>query len=102
MGNPTRRLFLISAAAGLARDAAAQPTAVPEAIRKLRPMTDGIQPIRAEERQARIQKARKLMRENRIDALLMEGGSSLFYFTGWRGTIVGVFPRGPGVVERPS
>lgn len=47
-------------------------------------MTDGIQPIRAEERQARVEKARRLMRENRIDALLMEGGTSLFYFTGTR------------------
>lgn len=84
MGNPTRRLFLISAAAGLARSAVAQPAAVPEAIRKLRPMTDGIQPIRAEERQARIEQARRLMRENRFDALIMEGGSSLFYFTGMR------------------
>ena len=84
MGNPTRRLFLISAAAGLARSAAAQSTAVPEAIRKLRPMTDGIQPIRDEERQARIEKARRLMRENRMDAVLMEGGSSASYFTGSR------------------
>jgi Xaa-Pro dipeptidase len=33
------------------------------------------------ERRARIDKARRLMTEHQIDALLLEGGSSLFYFT---------------------
>ena len=84
MRNPSRRVFLVTAAAGLAGRAAAQPSTLPEAIRKLRPMTDGIQPISAQERQRRIEKARKLMRENRIGAVLMEGGSSAFYFTGVR------------------
>lgn len=58
-------------------------------------MTDGIQPISKEEHEARVEKARKLMRENRIDAVLMEGGSSAFYFTGRRspGAIL-LFPRG--------
>ena len=84
MGNPTRRTFLITAGTGLACRAAAQTAPVPDAIRKLRPMTDGIQPIGREERQARIEKARRLMRENRIEAVLMEGESSLFYFTGAR------------------
>jgi Xaa-Pro dipeptidase len=74
----------VTAAAGLAGRAAAQPSTLPEPIRKLRPMTDGIQPISAEERQARIDKARRLMRENRINAVLMEGGSSAFYYTGLR------------------
>jgi len=57
---------------------------VPESIRALRPMTEGIVPITDEERKARIEKARKLMAENRIDAIYLEGGSSLFYFTGVR------------------
>ena len=57
---------------------------VPAAIRALRPMTDGIVPINFEERRARIAKARRLMAENRIDAILLEGGSSMFYFTGVR------------------
>jgi Xaa-Pro dipeptidase len=47
-------------------------------------MTAGIQPITADERRARIEKARRLMHENRIDAVLMEAGSSSFYFSGVR------------------
>src|SRR5262245_60920689 len=57
---------------------------VPASIRALRPMTDGIVPISDEERRARIAKARRLMAENQIDAIVLEGGSSLFYFTGVR------------------
>jgi len=54
----------------------------PEAIRRLRRMTDGAVPISLDERKARIEKARKLMRDNRIDALYIEPGSSMFYYTG--------------------
>lgn len=57
---------------------------VPAAIRALKPMTAGIVPITDDERRARIEKARRLMTENRIDAVILEGGSSLFYFTGVR------------------
>ncbi|MGE5246543.1 MAG: M24 family metallopeptidase [Betaproteobacteria bacterium] len=62
--------------------AAESPDAVPASIRALTPMTAGVSPIADSERLARIEKARKLMAENRIDALLLEPGSSLFYFTG--------------------
>jgi Xaa-Pro dipeptidase len=57
---------------------------LPASIRGLRPMTGGIVPITSSERLARIEKARRLMTENRVDAILLEGGSSLFYFTGVR------------------
>ena len=36
------------------------------------------------ERLARIEKARRLMRENGIDAIVLEGGTSMFYYTGVR------------------
>ena len=62
----------------------AAPGDVPASIRALRPMTDGIVPIPDDERKARIENARRLMTQNRIDALYLEGGSSLFYFTGVR------------------
>lgn len=55
-----RRSFLATTAAGLAHVASAQP--VPDIIRNLRPMTGGIQPIGDDERRARIEKARRLMR----------------------------------------
>jgi Xaa-Pro dipeptidase len=47
-------------------------------------MTTGVTPISDTERAARIEKARKLMVENNIDALYIEGGSSMYYFTGVR------------------
>ena len=57
---------------------------VPESIRKLKKMTDGIAPITLDERRARIEKARRLMRQNKIDAIYVEPGSSMFYYTGMR------------------
>lgn len=50
-------------------------------IAALKPMTDGIVPISDEERLARMEKAKRLIVENGMDAIAMEGGSSLFYFT---------------------
>ena len=50
----------------------------------LAPMTDGIVPITVEEREGRIEKARELMARHGIDAVYLEAGSSLFYFTGVR------------------
>jgi Xaa-Pro dipeptidase len=51
-------------------------------ISQLKPMTDGVVPITAEERISRVEKAKELMRENNLDAVYLEAGSSLFYFTG--------------------
>ena len=56
----------------------------PPAIRQLRRMTEGVVPITLEERKGRIEKAQRLMREQRIDAVYLEPGSSMFYFTGMR------------------
>ena len=53
----------------------------------LKPMTDDVIPIDVEERRARIDKARRLMIEQGIDALFLEAGTGLRYFTGvewWR------------------
>ena len=56
----------------------------PEAIRRLRRMTDNVVPITIEERKGRIDKAQRLMREQHIDAIYIEPGSSMFYYTGMR------------------
>jgi Xaa-Pro aminopeptidase len=53
----------------------------------LKPITGDTIPIGPVERNARIAKAQKLMRDNNIAALLIEPGASLIYFTGvtwWR------------------
>lgn len=57
---------------------------VPPSVRALKPMKDGIVPISDQERQDRIEKARKLMADAGIAALYLESGSSLFYYTGVR------------------
>jgi Xaa-Pro dipeptidase len=59
-------------------------TNVPEAIRNLRRMTEGVVPITIDERLHRIENARRLMKQNRIDAIYIEPGTSMFYFTGMR------------------
>ena len=93
-----RRVFLGSSAAAAVGVSACSPAApqptpaaapaatagTPASIAALKPMTDGIAPITASERAARIEKARKLMADNKLDAIYLEGGSSMFYFTGVR------------------
>ena len=46
--------------------------------------TNAIAPISDAERLARIEKAKRLMIENGIDAIVLEGGTSMFYYTGVR------------------
>ncbi len=43
-----------------------------------------VAPITDDERHARIEKARRLMTDNGISAIFLEGGTSMFYFTGVR------------------
>ncbi|MDZ7592511.1 MAG: aminopeptidase P family N-terminal domain-containing protein [Rubrivivax sp.] len=55
---------------------------LPPAIRALKPMREGVTPISVAERQGRLEKAKRLMREQGIDALMLTGGTSMVYFTG--------------------
>jgi Xaa-Pro dipeptidase len=48
-------------------------------------MTDGVVPISIDERKARIEKARKLMRDNRIDAIYVEPAQACFITPGCNG-----------------
>lgn len=79
-----KRDFLkLSGAAGLA--AAATPVLSGSAAgAELKNMTGGARPISVGERKARVAKAQRLMREQDIDALLLEAGAALVYFTGVR------------------
>jgi Xaa-Pro dipeptidase len=54
------------------------------AIAALKPMTTGVTRISDAEQQGRIEKARRLMSEQKVGAIVIEGGSSMFYFTGTR------------------
>jgi Xaa-Pro dipeptidase len=57
---------------------------VPPSIQALKPMTASIVPIADEERRARIANAQRLMAEQKIDAVFMEGTASCFYFANMR------------------
>ena len=58
------------------------PKAAPSPMDQLKSMTTDIKPITVQEREARIEKAQRLMAENKIEALLVDAGTSLNYFTG--------------------
>ena len=47
-------------------------------------MNAGVVAISDDERKARIAKAQKLMNEQKLDAIFMEGTMSMFYFVGMR------------------
>ncbi len=82
-----RRVFLGSSAAAAVGVSACSPAApqptpaaapaaadgTPASITALKPMTDGITPITADERAARIEKAQQLMADNKIDAIYPRG-----------------------------
>ena len=81
-----RREFLVKSAALAGSTAVARHahlggvfgmTQAPQGIRTAPAITDA-------ERLARIEKARKLMAEHHIDAIVLEGGTSMYYFTGVR------------------
>lgn len=57
---------------------------LPRAIEQLKPMNNDVVPISVEERKQRIAKAQRLMAEQKIDAVFMEGTVSSFYFTGMK------------------
>jgi len=57
------------------------PGSLPPSIAALKSLKDRAKPITLEERRARIERARGLMADRRVDALLLMGGTSLVYFT---------------------
>jgi Xaa-Pro dipeptidase len=81
-----RRIFLASSAAAACAPSSRAQQAVPDSIQNLHSMMDGVQPITDGERRARMEKARRLMGEQKIGAVIFEGGASMFYFTGTRWT----------------
>ncbi len=91
----TRRRFVqastLAAAAAYASPAAAQrgrgeqsTTPVPDSIRALKPLPGRAAPITDQERLQRIDKARRVMSENGIGAIVLETGTSMAYFANVR------------------
>ena len=83
-------LALSGASAGIAVLGACTrsvPEAPAEPKSQLTSIVGDVVPIAVEERLARIEKAQRLMAQNNIDAILLEPGSAMLYFTGvdwWR------------------
>lgn len=87
-----RRTFLSSAIAASAGRVFANPqqaqresadlTNLPPAIAALKSRRAEAKPITTAERKDRIERARQLMQQNKIDAVCMIGGTSLTYYTG--------------------
>src|SRR5690348_11207251 len=84
----TRRKFLGGAAVASAGLLSAELRAeqrsnpLPAPIAALKSLKDQAKPITKEERAQRVERAPELMRENKLDAVVMSGGTSLVYFTG--------------------
>jgi Xaa-Pro dipeptidase len=76
-----RRLMQLGAAATAALAVPAQAEETP-AIAKLKSMKDQAVPITPVERQSRQAKARQLMQQHQLDAILLMAGTSLRYFSG--------------------
>jgi len=91
----TRRQFLGASTVGVVGAAAMPPQPVfgeslppldvlPPSIAALRSRQDEAVPISNDERRGRVEKARRLMREQGIDAIMLTGGTSLVYYTNIR------------------
>jgi Xaa-Pro dipeptidase len=87
-----RRFFQVAGAAAgvplasrwLGAQAIEQQTKLPPSIAALKSRREQASPITTAEREQRLDNARQLMAENKIDAILLTGGTSLTYFTGAR------------------
>jgi Xaa-Pro dipeptidase len=72
----------VSAATGMALTAQKPP--LPPAIAALKNRRSEAKPITDAERAQRMERAKELMRANKIDAICLAGGANLLYFTGVR------------------
>src|SRR5262249_43212049 len=79
-GALTAALPIAPSSAGWAADDAS----LPPSIAKLKSRKNEAAPISVEERAMRQERARKLMSENSLDAIVLMEGTSLRYFTGVR------------------
>jgi len=78
---------LTGAAAGLAAAGAWSTAGAEPAQPALKSIVDDVTPISTDERKARVRKAQQLMQEHKLDAILLEPGSAMLYFSGiswWR------------------
>jgi Xaa-Pro dipeptidase len=104
----TSSFALTGTACGVAAGDSTSTDGLPPAIATLTSMRDQATPISVDERRARIEKAKRLMTEQRVGALMLTGGTSMVYFTGmqWglseRMTAVVIPARGEAFIVTPK
>ena len=104
----TSSLALTGTACGVAASDSTSTDGLPPDIATLTSMRDQATPISVDERRARIEKAKRLMMEQRVGALMLTGGTSMVYFTGmqWglseRMTAVVIPARGEAFIVTPA
>ncbi len=69
---------------GVAGEDAEGARMLPPSVMALQSRRGEAKPITLAEREGRVERAREMMRQERVDAVLMAGGTSLVYFTGIR------------------
>ncbi|MGB8065350.1 MAG: Xaa-Pro peptidase family protein [Candidatus Sulfotelmatobacter sp.] len=78
------RSLLSPAAAQATNESSLPPSHLPPSIAQLKSRKSEAAPITTEERSQRQERARRLMKENALDAIVVMEGTSLRYFTGIR------------------
>lgn len=73
--------MLIPSERALAAGSDAQSANLPPPIARLKSRRAEAVPITTEERQQRLEKARQVMADNKLDAIMLIGGTSMVYFT---------------------
>lgn len=73
--------LLVSSESTLAAQGPGETKFIPAPIARLQSRKSEATPISTEEREQRLEKARHLMAENKLDAIMLIGGTSLVYFT---------------------
>jgi Xaa-Pro dipeptidase len=76
--------FSVARESAQRRGGADAPATLPPSVAALTSMRNRARPITADERRARIERAKQLMAAQKIDAIILAGGTSLNYFTGIR------------------
>ncbi len=81
---PSRRVFLLQTAlAPQAARNAGNPALAPDSpIRQLKSRRDEAKPITAAERRERVERAQKLMTEQKMNSICLAGGTTMEYFSG--------------------
>jgi Xaa-Pro dipeptidase len=103
MTTVSRRAFFGMTTAGAALAASRRGETAEARAESLRTLTEGIEPITAQEHATRIARLQSLMQQRKVAALLVDAGSTLEYFTGirwWRSerTTAALIPAEGGIV----